>query len=84
MKTVIIFQTADMGIAFFVVEGNKNVLDSVYLNEWSESPFYKNWQMELEELIYTEDHTYRHVEYCGFPSHAVREGAIVIVCGELP
>lgn len=72
MKTIVIWDESDIGIKFFVLDGDFRHLDGVYLGQWTVK---RDAQRELEKLV--ADGVEKTTE---FPS--IRRPFIVIVCGD--
>lgn len=81
MKTVIIYDSVfEQPISYYVVDGDYSHLDGVYGNHMG---FSQKLQDELYKIVFNEDWTSKPA-LDKFPLQAVKEGAIVIVCGFLP
>lgn len=81
MKTVMIYdQIGQDAIKFAVLEGDYNHLDKVYINSDDE----ESALVELSDLIYADDGSEKITFTYEFPIKAVKDGAVVIVCGFLP
>lgn len=78
MKTVIIYEQGfEYPISFYVVDGNYSHLNGVYGNCMA---FDKSVQTELFKLVFNDDWSHKP-SLSEFPTQAVVDGAIVIVCG---
>ena len=81
MKTVLIFdQCGEQPLQFFVVEGDYQHLDSVYINATDDEAL----EDELNSLLYDEAGKLKLKPIKGFPYKAVKSGAKVIVVGFAP
>lgn len=83
MKTVIIYdQCGEDAIKFYVVEGDYEHLDGIYVNHSRQPEALRDMLADLfydretgQDLLTAED---------SFPINAVKDGAVVIVAGFLP
>lgn len=80
-KTVVIWDSVDADIKFFVVDRDLSHLDRKYVNDADNS---EEIDDEISNLMYNAD-GHMCIEITNnFPVEAVRQGAKVIVCGFLP
>lgn len=80
-KTVVIWDTVEAQIKFFVVDGDHRPLNGVYINDTNAS----NEQIDsLTSIVYNAEF-YEKVKLLDeFPTDEVQHGAYVIVAGFLP
>ena len=85
MKTVIIYETFTDPIKFIVADGDLSRFDKLMINSTDDS---QALQDELTNMLYdpvTGDNTAMlNSAQDDFPLQAVKDGAIVIVCGFIP
>lgn len=80
-KTVVIWDTCDADVKFFVVDGDVTHLNHKYCNSSNVSEADGD---EISNLVYDEDGKQVRKFLSEFPTQAVLDGAAVIVCGFLP
>jgi hypothetical protein len=82
MKTVVIWDSVEADLRFFVVDRDLGHLDGKYVNSADNT---EALDKEISMLVYDETTGKQVIEMTKeFPVEAVREGAKVIVCGFLP
>ncbi len=81
MKTVVIWDACDAGIAFFVIDGDWSYLHGKYINMMSNTD---NEEIGLDALWSKVESDKSDITQKEFPIKAVLEGAKVIVAGCLP
>lgn len=89
IKTVFIWdECGERPIRFFTLPGDYRRFMGVYLNSYEENEnkraHAEQMQSELELLVYNGDGTMKVAPMGGFPTHDVKTGAHVIVCGVHP
>ena len=90
MKTVLIFdQCGQEPIKFVVLDGDYERFSGVYINAVVEGTKKQRelgdkLQEELGEVLYGTDSKFKISVSEEFPCDAVKEGALVVVCGFLP
>lgn len=82
MKTVLIYdQCGEASIEFYILDGDYQHLDRVYINGAEEE---QEKQDELSALLYDNKSQKKLKARMTFPTNAVIDGAAVIVAGFLP
>jgi hypothetical protein len=75
MCTIIIYDTLDANIQFYVAQGNRHHLDGVYVNQVENNDVKEAELLQLIEEL---------VPYAHFPTQYLNPETEVIVCGFLP
>lgn len=84
-RTVLIYNMYDLGLKFYVVDGDWSRFEGVYINEFSNDKDRQNLQSEFCDLMYDRESGEDHFTALDkFPVEAVREGASVVITGFLP
>jgi len=82
MQTVVIWDSVDAEIKFFVVDRDLTHLNGKYVNSVDNT---EAEDKEISMLVYNEETGKQMIKMLStFPVEAVRAGAEVIVCGFLP
>lgn len=80
-KTVVIWDTLDAYLQFFITDKDVEKFHNKYLND---SMLSSADEQELSKLVYEENGDFAVTMLDEFPVKAVREGASVIISGVLP
>ena len=82
MQTVVIWDSCDASLRFFVVDRDLSHLHGLYVNCVGNT---EAQDLEISMLVYDQESGKQITEMTAeFPVDAVRAGASVIVCGFLP
>lgn len=80
MKTVVIWDTIEDAIRFFVLNGDFTRLDGVYINQCQD----KELESELAAIVYDKDGNEKIKMLGHFPTNEIKKDTAVIACGFLP
>lgn len=84
-QTVLIYNMYDLGLKFYVVDGDWSRFEGVYINEFSKDKSCQKLQSEFYDLLYDRESGEDHFKALDrFPVEAVKNGAIVVIAGFLP
>jgi len=84
-KTVLIFNMYDMGLKFYVLDGDQSRFEGCYINEYSNDKDRQRLLADFCDFMYDRESGDDHYEALDkFPVDAVKNGAIVVIAGFLP
>ena len=82
MKTIVIWDSCEASICFFVLDGNYEHFNNVYINSTVHSDKVQN---ELNDLMMDDEGNFKHEQLDDFPLYEMTENNVaVIVAGVIP